>query len=134
MKPLNLATGVVLLLTSVLEFAFMALSCMGSGMGGLMSFAALTGGMKGEDAVVGVIVLLFYGVWLLATLFAAPTHLMVGVYALRGGDKAWPYWLGAAAAFAAMLTVYCMMPATVSAVLCLILGVQAGMPKPEESL
>ncbi len=122
MNGLRLAGGIIFLITALLEFMFMALSCMGTGLGGVMTGAAVAGEMKGEDAFVGAILLLFYGVWLVATVIAAPCHLFAGVHAVSGGKKKAVYWMAAAASLPPMLTVYCMMPAMLCGVSAMILA------------
>lgn len=131
MDGLRIAGGIIFLITALLEFMFMALSCLGTGLGGVMTGAAIAGEMKGEDAFVGAILLLFYGVWLLATVIAAPVHLIAGVHAVSGGRKKAVYWMAAAASLPPMLTVYCMMPAMLCAVFAMILALT---PDPQETM
>lgn len=104
---LRIAAGIAFVLAGALEVMFLALSIVGTLMGGAMSIFALSGEMRGEEMLVGPALLVFYGLWLLCTLVAGPLHLVAGVRMLMGYQDPRLAWVAVIGSLLPLCTVYC---------------------------
>lgn len=111
------------IVAGVLEVLFLCLSLLGTLMGGAMTVGSVTGALQGEDAVVGPIIFLFYGVWLVATGIAGPLHLFAGGSILAGSRNKKVLWAATAVSLLPMATIYCAPTSIIAGVLGLVAAV-----------
>jgi hypothetical protein len=110
---LDRITAITFLVTGGLVSAFGAFSLMGTLAGGVMTVAGAADG-DAEIGGIGVMLLLFYGVWMVACLGGGPLQILAGVRLFRGERPGTLHWLATFAGLASCVTVYCAMPGMVS--------------------
>lgn len=99
--------GVAFVFTGVLEVMFLALSVLGTLLGGAMSVGSLMGELRNEEAVLGPVIFLFYGLWLTVTAIAGPLHLFAGGSILMGRRNRKLLWAATIVSLLPVVTVYC---------------------------
>ena len=106
-------------------------SVLGTVMGVLMTVLSAMGG-GGEEALIGVLLLGFYGLWMVVCLGVGSLHLWASIQLLRGREKGTWLWIAAGSGLLLGITVYCAPFGMVSGVL----GVRAMLnaPKPDGEL
>jgi hypothetical protein len=107
MKGLWIAAAIAFLVAGVLELCFLGLSILGTLMGGVMTVGTLAGEFRSYEAAIGPVIFLFYGLWLLATLVAGPTHIVAGGMILAGRRNRTVIWAATALSILPLVTVYC---------------------------
>ncbi|MDP2315264.1 MAG: hypothetical protein Q8P41_20365 [Pseudomonadota bacterium] len=115
--------GVAFLIAGVLELLFLALSVLGTLTGGVMSVAALLGELRNEEALIGPVVLLFYGLWLVVTAIAGPLHIAAGVSIVTGHRNRKLLWIATGASLLPFATIYCAPTSLVAGVLGLLAAI-----------
>jgi len=113
-------TGIAFLVAGVLELTFLGLSVLGTLMGAGMTGVALFGGMRGDEAFLGPMLLVFYGLWLFCTIVAAPVHLVAGVAFVTGRRNRTLLIAATVVSLLPLATVYCAPFALVAGVLGLV--------------
>ena len=114
MPGLHKATALCFLITGVLLTAFGLFSVLGTLTGGVITIAGLADG-DAEVGGVGALLLLFYGVWMVACLGGGPLQVVAGVRLLRGAaPEGALHWLATVAGLVSCVTVYCALPGMVS--------------------
>lgn len=96
--------AVLFLIAGLLETAFAMFSCMGMGMGGVMSVVPTP---NPEDRVLGVLVLFVYGFLLLVTIISGPLHAAAGFSMLGSQGRRPLVWIAIAVSVLPVVTVYC---------------------------
>jgi len=109
MTTLDKATGVSFLVTGALLTAFGLFSIMGA-------FMTLFGLAEGEVSagLLGLVVLVFYAVWMVACLVGGPLQALAGIRLFQGHPPATLHWLASVAGLAATVTVYCALPGLIT--------------------
>lgn len=121
--------AVCFLVAGTLEVMFLALSLLGTLMGGAFTALAIAGEVQGEDAIMGPVLLVFYGIWFLATVIAGPLHLVAGGAILAGNRNKKLLWAATVASLLPLITVYCALPSSLAGVVGLLCAV---LPDPDE--
>lgn len=102
-----IGAGIAFLISGLLELLFLALSLLGVGMGGVLTAGSLAGELRNEEAVIGPLILVFYGVWFLATLVAGPIHVVAGGMMIAGRRSRRWLWTATVVSLLPVATVYC---------------------------
>jgi hypothetical protein len=120
--------AVAFLLAGTLEIAFLGLSLLGTLAGGGLTVLTLMGEVRGDEAIVGPLLLVFYGLWLVCTGLAGPLHLVAGASLVAG--KRWRplLWAATGASLLPVVTVYCATTSLIAGTLGLLLLV---LPDPD---
>ena len=113
MTTLDKATGVSFLVTGALLTAFGLFSIMGAFTGGIMTQFGLAEG-EVSAGLLGLVVLVFYAVWMVACLVGGPLQALAGIRLLQGHPPATLHWLASVAGLAATVTVYCALPGLIT--------------------
>lgn len=120
-------TGIAFIFAGILELCFCALSLLGTGLGGFMTAAIVTGDMRNAEWM-GPLIFVFYAVWLVATFIAGPTHLITGVMLVMGKRNRKALWAGTIVSVLPLVTVYCAPTSILAGVLGIITAVQRPEP------
>ncbi|MDP2304676.1 MAG: hypothetical protein Q8P18_01445 [Pseudomonadota bacterium] len=123
--------GVAFLVAGVLELLFLALSVLGTLLGGVMTIGTLAGEMRNEAALLGPVVLLFYGLWLGVTAIATPVHIVAGVSIVMGRRNRKLLWAATIVSLLPVMTVYCAPTSLIAGVLGLLAAILTIPPPPE---
>ncbi|MES2642216.1 MAG: hypothetical protein V4850_22220 [Myxococcota bacterium] len=123
--------GVAFVIAGVLEVMFLALSVLGTLLGGAMTIGTLAGELRNEEAVVGPVIFLFYGLWLGVTTIAGPLHLVAGASILLGRRNRKLLWAATIASLLPVVTVYCAPTSLIAGLLGLLAAILT-MPGPDE--
>ena len=117
---MRIAVAIAVLLAGVLEIAFLGLSILGTGLGGVMTVGVLAGELRNEEALLGPLILVFYVVWLCVTAVAGPIHVVAGGALLLGRTNRKLLWVATVSSLLPMVTVYCAPTALLAGILGLI--------------
>jgi hypothetical protein len=128
MTGLDRASAISFIATGALVTFFGLFSVMGTLTGGAMTLVGLADGNV-EIGGVGAVLLLFYGVWMLACMVGGPVQIVAGVQQFRGRPPGALHWVAVAAGLASCITVYCAIPGLVS----FALGLASGLAKPADA-
>lgn len=122
--------GVAFILAGILEIMFLGLSVLGTLLGGVMTVGSLAGELRNEEALLGPVLFVFYGVWMAATAIAGPLHLAAGVSIVLGKRSRKVLWAGTVVSLLPISTVYCGPSSVIAGVIGLLCAVLSA-PKPE---
>lgn len=115
-----IGAGIAFLISGLLELLFLALSLLGVGMGGVLTVGSLAGELRNEEAMIGPLILVFYGVWFLATLVAGPIHIVAGGMMIAGRRSRRWLWTATVVSLLPVATVYCAPTSLIAGVLGLV--------------
>lgn len=115
-----IGAGIAFLISGLLELLFLALSLLGVGMGGVLTVGSLAGELRNEEAMIGPLILVFYGIWFLATLVAGPIHIVAGGMMIAGRRSRRWLWTATVVSLLPVATVYCAPTSLIAGVLGLI--------------
>lgn len=124
-STLDTAAGVMFLISGTMLCMWALWSVIGVLTGGLMSVAMVASG--DEELLIGLPILLIYGVWLVVSAIAGPVQLVAGVQIFRNRASKPLLWAASIAGLASAITVYCAMTGMVS----FGLGLASVLSKPE---
>lgn len=115
--------GIAFLVAGLLEVLFLALSLLGVVVGGVMSVGAVMGELRHEEALIGPLVLIFYGLWFCVTAMAGPLHIVAGGMILAGSRNRKVLWAATAVSLLPVATVYCAPTSIIAGVIGLVVAV-----------
>lgn len=114
------------LVSGALSICFGLFSVLGTLMGGLMALSVLVTGE--EEGLIGLLLLVFYGVWMAVCLVVGSFHLWAAMQLFHRRPKGTWLWVAAASGLSLSVTMYCAPFGLISG----ILGVMAMINAPPE--